>query len=94
MRIGVWSRVWRRVRKGWYSRALSAAEATAEPPFSDTLLTAGNPLSRNAALDSTAPTKPTGSPMTSAGAASRVSSSSSAVGALPITQSAPGPTCS
>ncbi len=40
------------------------------------------------------PTKPTGSPTTSAGEASRVSSSSSAVGAQPITQSAPGPTCS
>lgn len=77
-----------------YSRALSAAAATADPPFSDTLLTAGSPLARNAALDSAAPTKPTGRPMTSAGEASSVSSSSRAVGAQPITQRAPGPTSS
>src|SRR5215472_4032711 len=73
-------------------RALRAAAATAAPPFSLMLVTAGSPLSRSACFASTAPTKPTGSPMTSAGAGPRARRSASAVGAVPITQTAPGPT--
>src|SRR5207244_12757640 len=50
--------------------ALRAAAATAEPPFSPMLDTAGSPLSRSACFDSAAPTNPTGRPITSAGSAS------------------------
>ena len=73
---------------------MRAAAATAEPPFSLTLLTAGSPDSRSAAFDSAAPTNPTGSPMTSAGSYDPSTSSNSAVGAQPTTQTAPGPTSS
>ena len=71
---------------------MRAAAATAEPPFSLTLDTCGRPLSRSAALDSAAPTNPTGRPTTSAGSTPRVMSSNSAVGAQPTTHTAPGPT--
>src|SRR5262249_35312749 len=56
------------------------------------LVTAGSPLSRSACFASTAPTKPTGRPMTRAGAGPRVSRSARAVGAVPTTHTAPGPT--
>src|SRR6516225_3656512 len=56
------------------------------------LVTAGSPLSRSACFASTAPTKPTGSPMISAGAGPRARRSARAVGAVPITHTAPGPT--
>jgi hypothetical protein len=55
------------------------------------LLTAGRPLARSAAFDSAAPTNPTGRPITSAGATPWAMISSSAVGALPTTHTAPGP---
>ena len=70
---------------------MNAAAATAEPPFSDRLLSAGRPLSRRASLASVAPTKPTGRPMIRAGDTSRCRISPSAVGAQPMTQTAPGP---
>ena len=73
------------------SRALNAAAATADPPFSETLLIAGRPLARSASLAAAAPTNPTGRPITSAGTMSRRRISSSAVGAQPTTQTAPGP---
>ena len=74
------------------SMALTAAAATAEPPFSDTLVTERSPLARSASLASAAPTKPTGSPTTNAGSTFLVRISASAVGAQPTTQTAPGPT--
>ena len=73
------------------SSALNAAAATADPPFSDTLLIAGRPLASRASLAAVAPTNPTGSPMTSAGTTSRRRTSSRAVGAQPMIQMAPGP---
>jgi len=68
-----------------------AATATAEPPFSETLLRAGRPLRRSASLASAAPTNPTGTPMTRAGSTSRARISDSASGAEPTSQTAPGP---
>src|SRR5262250_992008 len=56
------------------------------------LVTAGSPLSRSACFASTAPTKPTGRPMTRAGAGPRRRRSARAVGAVPMTHTAPGPT--
>src|SRR5256886_3745645 len=47
--------------------ALTAAAATALPPFSPTLEIAGNPLARRRAFDSPAPPNPTGIPITRAG---------------------------
>src|SRR5580704_13456473 len=73
------------------SRALNAATATAEPPFSETLVSAGIPLARSSSLAVAAPTKPTGTPMTRAGSTSRLMISVSAVGAQPTIQIAPGP---
>ena len=70
---------------------MNAAAATADPPFSDLLLSAGSPLWRSFALLSAAPTNPTGMPMIRVGLTSRCKISSSAVGAQPMTQIAPGP---
>src|SRR5204863_707477 len=73
--------------------ALTAAAATALPPFSPTLEMAGNPLARSRAFDAAAPTKPTGMPTTRAGAKTprpaRSSTSSRAVSAQPTTTTAP-----
>ena len=73
-------------------RAFRAAAATAEPPFGPRFAIAGRPLSTSASFDSAAPTKPTGSPTTSAGATFSSSNSNSAVGAFPTTQMALSPT--
>ena len=71
---------------------MTAAAATAEPPFSPRLATHGRPEAASAAFASAAPTKPTGSPTMSAGSrGGRASSSNSAVGALPTTHTAPAP---
>ena len=70
---------------------MKAATATADPPFSETLLSAGRPLARRLSLASAAPTNPTGTPMTRAGSTSLVMISASAVGAQPTSQTAPGP---
>ena len=72
-------------------RALKAATATADPPFSETLLSDGRPLARSSSLAAAAPTKPTGTPMTRAGSTCRLMISASAVGAQPTSQIAPGP---
>src|SRR5262249_38319468 len=75
------------------TNALTVAAATALPPFSPTLEIAVNPLARNRAFDSAAPTNPTGRPTTSAGAnaprSARSTTSSRAVGAQPTTTTAP-----
>src|SRR5439155_1603080 len=65
--------------------------ATAEPPFSETLLSAGRPLARRSSLAGAAPTNPTGTPMTRAGSTCLLMISYSAVGAQPTSQMAPGP---
>ena len=70
---------------------MKAATATAEPPFSETLLKAGRPLARRSSFASAAPTKPTGTPMTRAGSTCLLMISARAVGAQPTSQIAPGP---
>ena len=55
------------------------------------LLSDGRPLRRSASFASAAPTKPTGTPMTRAGSTSRAMISNSEAGALPTSQTAPGP---
>src|SRR5713101_6299825 len=74
------------------SSAFSAAAATAEPPFSEMLVSARSPLARSASFASAAPTNPTGRPTTNAGSTSLLRISRNAVGAQPTTQTAPGPT--
>jgi putative transposase len=74
-----------------FHRAVNAAAATGGPPFSETLVRHGRPLSRSASFASPAPAKPTGTPMTSAGSTSRFMISKIASGALPTSQIAPGP---
>ncbi len=73
--------------------ALHAAAAAADPPLSPVLLMTGRPLVRAASLAAAAPTKPTGRAMTAAGekrpAAASASASHSAVGAQPMTTTAP-----
>src|SRR6267154_1933115 len=75
--------------------ALSAAAAIALPPRRPRTITLGTrALATSASLDSAAPTKPTGMPITAAGGATsgscRISSRrNSAVGALPITTTDP-----
>src|SRR5690242_14593575 len=71
--------------------AQNAAAATAAPPFSETLVTAGRPLARRASLASATPAKPTGRPMTSDGCTFLAMISCSAAGSQPTTQIAPGP---
>src|SRR6202022_2094913 len=75
--------------------ALSAAAAIALPPRRPRTMTLGtSALASSASLDSAAPTKPTGMPITAAGGATpgscKISSRrNSAVGALPITTTDP-----
>ena len=61
------------------------------PPLGPWFATAGSPLRIKRSFDSAAPTNPTGSPTTSAGLTSISSSSKSAVGAFPTTQTASKP---
>jgi hypothetical protein len=70
---------------------LKAATATAEPPFSETLVRDGRPDRRSSCLAAAAPTNPTGTPTTRTGSTSRLMISLSAVGAQPTSQIAPGP---